>query len=85
MDERARNGDTLHLAAGELMRISVTEALKFHPGKPLPGRFAWVVFPGEKQRELDVFEDRQCVQQLKRLKNEADPLAPQLGQAAVFQ
>src|SRR5712664_3942641 len=85
MNERARNGDTLHLAAGKLVRIAIAEALEFHPGKPLTGWLSWVVFPGEEQRQFDVFENRQRVQQLKRLKNKTNALAPHLGQAAVFQ
>ena len=43
MDERACNGDTLHLATGELVGMTIAEALEFHPGKPFPGRFARVV------------------------------------------
>ena len=85
MDERACNGDTLHLATGELVGMTIAEALEFHPGKPFPGRFARVVFSGEEQWQFDVFKNRQRVQQLKRLKNEANSLAPQLGQAVVFQ
>ena len=85
MDERACHGDTLHLATGELVGMTIAEALEFHPGKPFPGRFARVVFPGEEQWQFDVFKNRQRVQQLKRLKNEANPFAPQLGQAVVFE
>src|SRR5258708_6327539 len=85
MDERACNGNALHLPAGKLVRIALAEALEFHPGKPLPGRFARVEFPGEEQRQFDVFKNRQRVQQLKRLKNEANPVAPQLGQATISQ
>src|SRR5216683_5034157 len=85
MDERARNGDALHLAAGELVRKAIAETFEFDPGQPLPGGFARVTLSGEEQRQFDVFENSQSVQQLKRLKNEADALAPQLSEAAVIQ
>src|SRR5712692_3344609 len=85
MDERARNGHTLHLAAGELVRKAIAEAFEFDPGQPIPGDFAWVVLSGEEQRQFDVFENGQGVKQLKRLKNEADALAPQLSEATVIQ
>ena len=85
MDERARNGDTLHLAAGELVRKAIAEAFEFDPGQPISGGFAWVVLSGEEQRQFDVFENRQRVKQLKRLKNKADALAPQMSESAVIQ
>src|SRR5213083_2028158 len=85
MDERACNRHTLHLPAGKLVGIAIAESFKFHPGKPLPCRLARIWLPGEEQRQLHVLEYRQRVQQLKRLKNEADPLATQLRQAAIFQ
>src|SRR5260370_41774829 len=85
MDERGRNGDALHLAAGELVRKAIAEAFEFDPGQPPPGGFAWVVLSGEEQRQFDIFENSQSVQQLKRLKNEADALAPQLSEGTVTQ
>src|SRR5438445_6998424 len=85
MDERACNGDSLHLAAGELVRKAIAEAFEFDPGQPISGGFAWVVLSGEEQRQFDVFENRQRVKQLKRLKNETDALAPQLSEATVIQ
>ena len=85
MDERTCDGDTLHLSAGKLVRIAIAEAVEFHPGKPLPSRLARALFPGEEQRQFDVFENRQRMQQLKRLKNKPNLLAPQQGQAAVIQ
>src|SRR2546422_4038928 len=85
MDERACNGDALHLAAGELVRKAIAEAFEFDQGQPISGGFAWVVLSGEEQRQFDVFENRQRVKQLKRLKNETDALAPQLSEATVIQ
>ena len=85
MNERARNRNTLHLAAGKLVGIAITEAFEFHPSKPFPCRFARTGLPCKEQRQLDVFKYRQRVQQLERLKNEANFLATQLGQPAIFQ
>ena len=85
MDKRPRNGHTLHLPAGKLVRIAVAESFQLHPAKPFAGHFACAVFPREEQRQLNVFENRQRVQQLKRLKNEANLLAPKLRKTAVFQ
>src|SRR5712691_6409945 len=79
MDERPRNGDTLHLAARELVSITLAEAVEPDPRETLPGRLAWIRFSREQQRQFHVFENRQRVQQLKRLKDEANLLAPQLG------
>src|SRR6266446_10831215 len=85
MDERACNRDTLHLPAGKLVRIAIAETVEFHPGKPFPCRLARIWLPGEEQRQLDILEYRKRVQQLKRLKNEANSLATQSRQAAVLQ
>src|SRR5438132_10404269 len=85
MDERARDGDTLHLTSGELMRKAIAETFEFDPFKAFVGGFASSCFSREEQWQFDVFENRQCVKQLKRLKNEADALAPQLSEAAVIQ
>src|SRR2546422_479162 len=63
MDERACNGDALHLAAGELVRKAIAEAFEFDPGQPISGGFAWVVLSGEEQRQFDVFRNRQRVKQ----------------------
>ncbi len=68
MDERPRNGDTLHLAARELVRITLAEAVELDPREALPGHLAQLRFSCEQQRQFHVFENRQRVQQLKRLK-----------------
>src|SRR5947208_1236136 len=81
----ARNSNALHLPARKLVGIAMTEAFEFHPSKPFSCRFARTGLPCKEQRQLDVFKYRQRVQQLKRLKNEANSLAAQLRQAAVFQ
>src|SRR5882757_1216386 len=85
MDERARNGDALHLAAGELVWKAIAEAIEFNPFKAFAGGFASSPFSCEEQRQFHVFENRQRVQQLKRLKNETDALAPQLSETAIIQ
>ena len=85
MDERARNGDALHLAAGELVWKAIADAFEFDPFKAFAGGFANSRFSSEEQRQFDVFENRQGVKQLKRLKNEADALAPQMSESVVIQ
>ena len=85
MDKRTRDGHALHLTARKLVRIAIAEAFKLHPRQPFPDRFPRVAFPGEEQWQFYVFEHCQRVQQLKRLKNEANLLAPKLRQTAVFQ
>src|SRR5229473_904633 len=85
MDERARNSNALHLAAGELVWKAIADAFEFNPFKAFAGGFASSRFSSEEQREFDIFENRQRMQQLKRLKNETDALAPQLSETAIIQ
>ena len=85
MDERSRNRDALHLATRELVRKALAEAIEFDPLKAFAGGFASARFSCEEQRQFDIFENRQRVKQLKRLKNKADALAPQMSESAVIQ
>ena len=85
MDERACNGNALHLAARELVRQPIAEAVEFDPSEAFPDGFAGIRFSSEEQRQFNIFKCRQRVKKLKRLKNKADFLAPQLGQTAVVQ
>src|SRR6266571_781977 len=48
MDERPRNGDTLHLAARELVRITLAEAVELDPREALPGHLARLRFSSER-------------------------------------
>src|SRR5712692_1459556 len=57
MDESARDGDALHLTAGELVRIAVTEAVKLDPGETFASSGASVELAGKKQGQFDVFEN----------------------------
>src|SRR5260370_37975152 len=85
MDERSRKRDALHLATRELVRKALAEAIEFDTLKAFAGGFASARFSCEEQRQFDVFENRQRVNQLQRLKNKADAPAPQLSEAAVTQ
>ena len=62
MDKRTRDGHALHLTARKLVRIAIAEAFKLHPRQPFPDRFPRVAFPGEEQRQFDIFENRQGMQ-----------------------
>src|SRR5579862_5514784 len=55
-DQRAGDGHALHLAAGELMRQAVAQAVELHPSQALASGLASIVLPGEKQRQLNVFQ-----------------------------
>jgi len=86
MDECARNRDALHLATRELVRKALPQAFEFDPFKGVRGRLRERRFSSEEQRQFDVFENRQGVKQLKRLKNEADaPRAAAEWRPAVIQ
>src|SRR5207247_9330929 len=51
MDERPRNGDTLHLARRELARLTLAEAVELDPREALPGHLARPRFSREQQRQ----------------------------------
>ena len=82
-DERARDGDALLLAAGELRRAvrrAVGEADALDDGV-VPG--AVDLAAGELERQEDVLLCRQRRQQVEGLEDEADVRATQLGQLRV--
>src|SRR5712692_11507634 len=85
MNERARNGDALHLAAGKLMRKTIAEAIEFDPAEAFAGCFASARLSGKKERQFHVFEHGESVKQLEGLKNEADFFAAQLGKTGILQ
>src|SRR5712691_5552843 len=67
------------------MWIPLAKAVKFNPFKPLACPFARVWLTGEKQRKLHVFENRQRVQELERLKNETDFFAAEARQSGIVE
>src|SRR5216684_673657 len=85
VDQRAGNSDALHLSAGKLVGEAVTESIELDPTEPFAGGFARVGFPSEKQRQFDVFENGQRVEQLEGLKNESDFFAAQMRQSGILQ
>src|SRR5215831_3535033 len=70
MDQRASNGDSLHLAAGKLMGHAIFEPGKLDVAQAIESRFASAVPAGEQQRKLHIFYRRQSVEQLEGLKDE---------------
>ncbi len=85
MDQRARDSHPLHLSARELMRVAVTETLQLDPCEPFACGRARIGFARKQQRQLYVLENGQRIQQLKRLKDEADLCASKLRQFGVLQ
>src|SRR6266849_494871 len=64
---------------------AVAEPVELHPGQTLAGSGASVGLAGKKKGQFDVFESGQGVQQLERLKNEADFFPAKLGERGVFE
>ena len=85
MDQRTRNGHALHLPSGKLVRITIAEALQLHPLEALPCSLARACFSRKEQRQFHVLKDCKGVEQLKRLKDEADFFAPQSRQRGIVQ
>ena len=74
MDERARDGDALQFAAGELARHA---RAAIAPGRPRPSiaatrASASVRAAEQRERQRDVLRDRQVGQHVERLEHEAD-------------
>ena len=84
-DQRARDGDALLLAAGQLGRAvvqAVADADRVdQPVEPLAVGLA----PGDRERQQDVLLGVEHRQQVEGLEDEADPVAAQLRQLAVVE
>ena len=80
MDQGARDGDALHLAAGKLMRHALRQISKTDGGKPVERMCTRIAPAGQQQGHLDVLNRAESVQQLERLKYEPDLCAPQVCQ-----
>jgi hypothetical protein len=83
--QRACNCHALHLSTGKLVRHSLRKLRQTDIGKPLHGPRTSVVFACQQQGNLNVLNNAQGVQQLKRLENETDILAAQLCQSGFTQ
>ena len=83
MHERTRDGDALHLPSRKLVREAVTKFVKFYPMQSFAHSFTGIAISREQERQLNVFYDRQCVQQLKGLKNESHFSSAKLSQFRV--
>ena len=83
--QRPRNRHALLLAAGQLgrpVRQAVAEVDRAHE---LVEQLGVAVAPGDRQRQADVLLRAQHRQQVEELEDEADLVAPQLGQALVVE
>ncbi len=76
-DERPRDRDPLLLTAGELRGAMAQALLKPDACRNVADRRARQPAAVKAQREGDVLGDRERGQQIERLEDEADPLAPQ--------
>ena len=85
LHESAGDANALHLAAGELVRITAGEAIEFDGSDFLERGFADFRLACELQGQLDVFENSKRVEQLEGLKNEADFIAAEGGERGVVQ
>ena len=85
VDQRPGNGDPLHLAAGKLVWHAVRQLRKTDRRQPIERARAWMRMPCKQQGKLHVFNRAQRVQQLKRLKDEADFLTAQGRQLRVVE
>jgi len=82
MGQRSRNSDPLLLSTGHLVGKRVAARSEPHPLEQRSDtRHAFRPRQsGELQRQLDVFEDRQCREQMEKLKNRTDLRAPEVRQ-----
>jgi hypothetical protein len=81
----AGNGDALHLATGELVRVTVAESPEFYPAQTFLRCGAGPGYSSEQQWQLHIFVDRECMQKLKGLKDKADFVAAKFRQAGVVE
>src|SRR5690606_3719220 len=79
VDERARERDALLLAARELRRIMIEPAAQAHALEQRRGPRRDVAVAAQLERHLYVLERGQRRQELERLKDEADVIAPETG------
>ena len=85
MHQSANDGDPLHLSTGELVRVTVTEAVEFDPAQTFVGSGTRIGDAGEQERQFDIFVDGEGVQKLEGLEDEADFIATQNCQGGVVE
>ena len=84
-DERTSDGDALLLTAGQLGRAMAEAVLEPDGVDDVVEPVTVDLAPGERGREHDVLLRGQRGHQVERLEDEADPVAPQLGEPAVVE
>jgi hypothetical protein len=85
MNEGAGNAYALHLSSGKLMREAVSQIGEFHPRQPLFRDGAGVRLSSQQEGQFHIFENGERVQQLKRLEDKTDFIAPQTRELSVFE
>lgn len=85
MHKRSRNGDSLELASGELMRNPSGEALEAKPFQELERDVTGMRLPRQQERQFDVLDSAESGEQVKELKHEPDLLASDSRQLLIVQ
>jgi len=85
MHQSANDGDPLHLSTGELVRVTVTEAVEFDPVQTFVGSGTRIGDAGKQERQFDIFVDGEGVQKLEGLEDEADFIATQNRQGEIVE
>ena len=85
VDESARDGDALLLAARKLMGEALREVLQLDPTEAFLREGAGFRVMGEEQRQFHIFDGGEGVEELKRLKDEADFFAAKTGKLSVVE
>ncbi len=80
MHERARDGDPLLLAAGELRGVVPPAGREADPLEHVLRARPCVALPGDLQRQGDVVEGGQARHQVKRLEHDPDAITAQVRQ-----
>jgi hypothetical protein len=80
LDDGAGDGYTLHLAAGDLMRVDSGFIGEADPLEALHRDVRCVGRAGKQQGQLNIFENGEVGEELEKLKNEADRFAAKCGQ-----
>ena len=85
MHQSASDGNALHLAAGELVRITIAEAIELDPAQTFAGGGAGMGNASEQKRQLDIFVDSEGVEELEGLKNETNFITAQDCEGSVVE
>jgi len=85
VDKGAGNCHALHLSTGKVVWHTVRKLSQADVGEPFESLGTGIGMSREQKRCLHILDCAQSIQELKRLKNEADFFASQLSQASFIQ